>query len=103
MVTLHYNSNELMNLVKVFSYAVEIIQDYTPKNTYEANIAQDLRRLLQSKNYDEAEKIIASASAAFKKEFDYKPVTDAVAYFKGTTPAINEKKIAMFINKIKNR
>ena len=103
MVTLHYNSNELMNLVNFFSYVVEIIPDYTPQNASEANVVQDLRRLLQSKNYGEAEKTIVGASAAFKREFDYKPVTDMIAYFKGAVPTINEKKIAIFIEKIKNR
>lgn len=103
MVMMHYNSDELMNLVKVFSYAIEIIRDYTPQNAREVSIVQDLQCLLQSRNYDEAEKTIMCASAAFKREFDYTPVTDAVAYFKGAVPTINERKIAMFIQKIKSR
>ena len=100
MIKVFYNSKDFLDWANNISYDKKILNSYSPKSTREINILETLQKIVNSKNAGQVYDIIIHANQDFKQEFNYVPVRDAVAYFKGALPTIDENKITKFIRKI---
>ena len=96
-----YNSIQLTEFVKKLSYSADVINAYVPKDPTETNIINDIKKLAQCNDIRKACDTIIYASADFKRKFDYMPVADGMAYFRGDMPTFDEVKLSKFVRTIK--
>ena len=100
MINVFYNSKDFLDWVAGLPRGKNIVQNYSTKNTHETNILNDLQKLLNSSSTGQAYDTIINAGSDFKQEFGFTPVRDAISYFQGALPTIDENKITNFITKI---